>query len=187
MIIFELLAIAGIAIFLYAKYHYTKWIRLGFPSIPPTLGIGNLKDVITRRQSFGLSIYELYKQSVAPYVGLFLFYRPAILIRDPALIKAVLSTDFSHFHDRGLYTRPEKDPISDNIFVMEGKRWRNLRAKFTPIFTSGRLKNMLTTMTEKGDVMQKLLAKPADNCEIIDVKDIVNRFVCLLVILIVLK
>lgn len=175
MFLFIALAFVVSAFILYAQFHYAKWERLGFPSIAPTMFIGNLKPVIKRQQSFGLCIYDLYKQSTAPYVGLFLFYRPAILIRDPGLIKQVLSTNFAHFHDRGLYSRPTEDPISDNIFAMEGKRWRTLRAKFTPIFTSGRLKNMLNTMTTTGAVMQQLLAKSADNCEIVDIKDMVNR------------
>lgn len=162
--------------FLVRYYFFSYWDRLGFPYLVPTMFIGNLWPVVSSKTSFGLNLYELYKKSTDRFVGVYLFYRPALLIRDAALVKRVLSTDFNSFHDRGVYSRPKEDPISDHIFAMEGQRWRELRAKFTPIFTSGRLKNMLPTICEKGDQFQKLMQQLASNDTAIELKDLTNRY-----------
>lgn len=173
---YTMIAIVLAAFFLVRKYLYSYWDRLGFPYLVPTMFIGNLWSVVSGKTSFGLNIYELYKKSNERFVGVYLFYRPALLIRDVSLTKRVLSTDFIHFHDRGIYSRPHEDPISDNLFSMEGQRWRELRAKFTPIFTSGRLKNMFPTICEKGDQLQTLMLPLAAKGEVVEMKDLTCRY-----------
>lgn len=156
---------------------FTHWQRHGFDSIAPQLPWGNLAATMLRRTSFGVNICELYARSTAPLIGVYLLWRPALLVRCPRLARQMLGPDFAHFHDRGVYSRPREDPISDNLFAMEGHRWRQLRAQLTPMFTAGRLKTMLPTMAEKGDNLVRALRVPADGDSgvVVDMKDFVSR------------
>lgn len=163
-------------IFIYFKYVlYTYWEKLGVPYLKPTIPLGNLASLTFRKTSFGLNIYELYKQTTEPFIGVYLYYRPALLFRDISLVKRVLCTDFNHFVDRGIYYRPKEDPISDSVFAMTGNRWRNLRAKFTPTFTSGRLKGMLPTIVDKGENLGNILKTEANNNNVVDIKNFTTR------------
>lgn len=171
-----LVGILLVTVIIYFKYVlYTYWEKLGVPFIKPTLIFGNLGRVTLRKTSFGLNIYELYQQTKEPFIGIYLYYRPALLVRDASLVKQILSTDFNHFVDRGMYSRPKEDPISDSLFAMTGNRWRNLRAKFTPLFTTGRLKSMMPAVNEKADNLQNILKPFADNGEITDIKNWSSR------------
>lgn len=102
-----------------------------------------------------MAIYDLYKSTKGPVVGTYLTLRPALLIREAQLAHDVLVKDFASFHDRGVYVDEENDPISAGLFAMEGAKWKSLRAKLTPSFTSGKLKAMFETSDAVGD---KLIA-----------------------------
>ncbi|GLG95811.1 Cytochrome P450 9c1 [Gryllus bimaculatus] len=77
-----------------------------------------------------------------------MFKLPFLWIRDPEIIKRVLVKDFAHFHDRGMAMDEEKNPLSANLFNLPGARWRALRTKLTPTFTSGKMKMMFELMHE---------------------------------------
>lgn len=154
---------------------FTYWSRQGIPALSPSLPFGNLFDTMTRKMSFGENIKDLYGLTKEPMIGLYLLWRPAILLRNASLVKQVLGKDFAYFHDRGIYTRPEADPISDSIFAMTGQRWKQLRSKLSPMFTAGRLKIMLPTLVEKADHLVKTLVPNASLEETIEMKDFTSR------------
>lgn len=167
-----------VSILVYVRFFtFNHWNRHGIPSLVPSLPFGNLADTMLRKLSFGVNLFELYFKTTEPLIGLYLLWRPAILLRDPALVKRVLVADFAHFHDRGIYTRPEADPMSDSIFAMTGHRWKALRSKLTPMFTAGRLKIMLPTVFDKADHLVDILAPKAEAGETIEIKDFTSRFV----------
>lgn len=164
------------AIFLYIRYVYSHWRRHGFPFLQPTFPFGNLGLVASRKAAFGVNIYELHKQSQERFVGMFMLLRPAILIRDATLVKRILGVDFNYFHDRGVYCNPQYDPLSENMFAMSGHRWKSLRAKLTPTFTSGKLKNMMSTILAEGDRLQQYLEPHAADNAVVEMKDLLSRF-----------
>lgn len=93
------------------------------------------------------SLAEVYKQIYdkfpsEPHVGFYLGTKPALLLRDLENIQAVLSGDFQNFHSRGIVTNPN-DILADNVlFIDDYPRWKVLRQKLSPVFTSLKLKNM---------------------------------------------
>lgn len=175
MIVIYLIVITVSALYLYFKLLFTHWRQRGFPYIEPKVPFGNLELVATRKSSFGVNLYQLYKATTEPIVGIYLFFRPALLIRDVTLIKRVLVTDFEYFHDRGVCYNPKNDPLSAHLFSMPGHQWKVLRKKLTPIFTSGKLKEMLPAIITIGEHLQGFLKPFADKGAVVDIKDILNR------------
>lgn len=176
---FAFLLVAVCAVLAYVRLViFTHWRRHGFEFIVPQLPWGNLAATMLRHTSFGVDIAQLYARSTGPLIGVYLLWRPALLVRCPRLARQMLGADFAYFHDRGVYSRPRADPISDNLFAMEGRRWRQLRAQLTPMFTAGRLKMMLPTMAEKADNLVRALHSAAGGdakVATVDMKDFVSR------------
>ncbi|KXJ68265.1 hypothetical protein RP20_CCG004662 [Aedes albopictus] len=177
MLFIYTVALLVIAATLSLKYVYSYWDRHGLPNVKPHIPFGNLKTVVNKTESFGFAINQVYWQTKGQLVGIYLFFRPAILIRDAHLAQQIMTTDFNHFHDRGIYCNEEGDPFSANLFALPGRRWRNLRNKLTPLFTGGKLRGMMPTILEVGDKLQKYLEPVAERQEVVDIRDIVSRFV----------
>lgn len=142
----------------YVKHLFSFWSRQGIPSLPPTI----FGPVLRQKECFGVLIRDIHLKSKEPFLGLYYLYRPALLVRDPALVKRIFTTDFDHFVDRGVYCDPVHDPIGNNLFCMTGKPWKDLRVKLTPTFTSGKLKNMFPTIVEKNEVLRDHLLHIAE-------------------------
>jgi len=70
----------------------------------------------------------------------------------------------------------ELEPLSGHLFLLPGKRWRNLRVKLSPTFTSGKMKMMFQTLVDCGQELGSILEKSASNEEIIEIKDILARY-----------
>lgn len=171
-----LFSIVAVVSFIFRQFTY--WRRLGFTEIQPSLIVGNVKSVAKGKASFGLAIYDLYKQSNAsPFVGIYLFFRPALLINDIDLVKTVLNSDFSHFHDRGVYHNAQHDPLSGGLFQLGGQEWKNLRVKMTPAFSSAKLKNMFQTFHTVAAELERYISEKAQNgCEL-EMKDLLSRYI----------
>lgn len=161
-------------------YTYSYWSRNNFPSLKPKIPYGNLQKVAKGKTNFGLCIADLYEQSrnKAKVVGIYLFYRPALLISDAYIVKNILTTDFKHFHDRGIYINEKNDPFSVNLFSLRGERWKNARAMLTHTFSSSKLKVMFPTYLELGQRLENYLSGKLDkkNECVIDVKNLLERF-----------
>lgn len=83
-------------------------------------------------------IYSHYTD--LPYVGIYKFYSPIILLRDPDIIKDVLIKEFNKFHDNAVEVDEKLSSVlSKNPFVLKGEKWKSIRSKLTPCFTSGRV------------------------------------------------
>jgi len=87
--------------------------------------------------------------------GSYSFSKPILLLCDPELVKQILTKDFGSFHDHGFPNDPENDPLSGNLFNVSGERWKKLRAKLSPTFTSGRIKGMFPLIHECVEELQE--------------------------------
>ncbi|XP_017084417.2 probable cytochrome P450 6d5 [Drosophila eugracilis] len=178
MIVIYLLISAVTLLYVYLKYTFSYWDRKGFPSTGVSIPFGALDSVTKGKRSFGLAIYDMYKATKEPVVGLYLTLRPALLVRDAQLAHDILVKDFSKFHDRGVYVDEENDPMSAGLFQMEGANWRALRTKLTPSFTSGKLKAMFETSDSVGDKLVSTIKAdlPETGSKEIDIKSLMSTY-----------
>lgn len=90
-------------VYAYVKYAYTYWKRRGVKCLPPTFPFGNFADSFLQRVSIGELVEKMYHQTKDPFVGIYGATRPTLLVRDSALIHQILTKDFQHFTDRGMF------------------------------------------------------------------------------------
>ena len=137
-------------LYLYIKHvKYNYWHSKNVHHDKPILLVGNILPLATGSESIGNVIkasYDKFKQH--KFHGLYMLLKPALIITDPELIRMILIKDFNKFADRGLYNNEKVDPLSGNLFQIGGERWKILRAKMSPTFTSGKLKQMFLLIME---------------------------------------
>ncbi|XP_013140391.1 PREDICTED: cytochrome P450 6B1-like isoform X1 [Papilio polytes] len=157
------------SVFTLVYFYFTRtfdyWKNKNVPGPKPLPLFGNIKDSVLRRRHAALvfkSIYDEYTNEKV--VGVYRMTSPCLLLRDLDVIKNVMIKDFDQFVDRGVSF--SKDGLGLNLFHADGDTWRVLRNRFTPVFTSGKLKNMLYLMTERGeqfvDYVENLRAKQSE-------------------------
>lgn len=142
----------------------------------PTIPYGNLKGVgTTIHLVYKLNeYYERFKKK-APAYGLYFFVNPTIVITDLEVVKDVLVRNFDAFHNRGIYSNIEDDPLSGHLFALEDTEWKNMRAKLTPTFTSGKMKMVFGTITDIADTLVAHI-KDDPTTEVIEMKDMLAKF-----------
>lgn len=126
----------------------------------------------------GMALYDVYRNSKERFLGTFLLFRPAVLIRDAELARRVLTQDFASFHDRGVYVDEKNNPLSASIFALRGQSWRSMRHMLSPCFTSGKLKAMYSTSEDIGNKMVAHLQKelPENGAKEVDLKEVMQIY-----------
>lgn len=102
---FWLLAIGLILLGIWLKLRHINgfWQRRGVPFFPGTVFVGNMKDMCTFSKPIVNVLEDLYNSPAAKdsaAVGIHIFLRPALMVRDLDLIKAILVKDFTSFNNR---------------------------------------------------------------------------------------
>lgn len=163
-------------IFLLLKWTYSYWDRKGFKTLPDFYYFTGHFKLDFGRKSLAEMMMRLYN-STEPFIGIYFLFSPKLLIRDPALIRSILIKDFStHFTDRGVSSNEEVEPLSGHLFGLPGQKWKNLRAKLSPAFSSGKLKAMLPTIVACGSKLQNYLSTFAENGDLLDVPEIASNY-----------
>lgn len=134
---------------IYLKHVYSFWERKGVPHVPPIFPYGNIKGIGKTIHSCELitSLYNRLKGK-GKLFGIYGYFNPVAIATDLDLIKSVLIRDFSYFENRGMYYNEKDDPLSAHLFSLEGSKWRKLRAKLTPTFTTGKVKMMFSAVVQ---------------------------------------
>ncbi|CAD0195179.1 unnamed protein product [Chrysodeixis includens] len=89
---------------------------------------------------------SIYDKHDADVIGTSSGTVQTLLLKNPQDIQAVLTGEFSKFNSRGFLLNPN-DVLADNLlFMNDVQKWKMVRQKLTPVFTSARLKNMFYIM-----------------------------------------
>lgn len=163
-------------IYFYVKHIYSYWERRGVESLRPTFPFGNFTKTFMQTASMAELTAELYESTDSPHIGFYGGLRPMLLIRDPNTVQRIFCKDFQHFQDRGLHTGPGYDPLSENLVNLSGEKWKNMRTRLSPTFTSGKLKAMFATMVGCGEPLQQYLEKCSEKQEPTEMREVAASF-----------
>lgn len=158
---------------------FKHWRKKGVIEMEPRAFVGNFGKCFLMKISPGQYFKKIYDYGKGlPYIGIYLFDRPTLILRDPELIKRILIKDFNYFSDR--YSRAAiTDRLGNsNLFMIKNPDWKLVRSKLTPIFTSGRLKNMFVLMEEVGKDLDTFLESQLtqDKTCTLEMKEICAKF-----------
>lgn len=147
-----LIATLAIVFYIWQRRTYNYWQRLGVKSIKPSPIFGNMRTFLMCKVSFYDQIRLLHNTAGfenEPLIGVYLLHRPALVLKDLELIKTVMIKKFNYFTNRALQTDPHHDPLgNNNLFFVRNPEWKDLRNKISPVFTSGKIKQMYPLMVE---------------------------------------
>jgi cytochrome P450 family 6 len=164
-------------LYVYFKNKFNYWKKRGVLYLKPSFPFGNCVDIVLMRKSFGEAYTKHYKMFTGNKCGgIYFVHRPQLLIRDPDVIKNILVKDFDHFHDHGFAFDEKIDPLSGNLFMLTGVKWKELRTKLSPTFTSGKMKMMFQTLVDCGVELREHLKKSAGQEDILELRDVLAKF-----------
>ncbi|XP_058820811.1 probable cytochrome P450 6a23 [Topomyia yanbarensis] len=151
----------------------TFWADRNVPHNPP-----NFERNLDPSIHMGRKLQKYYHQFKGqyPFAGHYFFIKPVALAIDLELLKCIFVKDFQYFHDRGTYYNERDDPLSAHLFNQEGTKWRNLRMKLSPTFTSGKMKMMYPAMIKAGKQFSDYMEEKVSMESELELKDLLARF-----------
>lgn len=171
------IAVLVTAFYLWCKHKYNYWARKGIEFVEPSFFGGNLSKTLLMRENPIIELKEACDKIQGKYGGIFMLINPVLMLKDPEMIKQILVKDFDYFTDRGFYVNEKVDPLTDNLLMVGGEKWRKMRQKLTPAFTTGKLKQMIPIFMEIGRKLQDSLLKVVNSEENkIEARDLMSRY-----------
>lgn len=138
-----------LAAYLFMTRKFNYWKKRGVTEIKPLPFFGNMADCMLQKQSPGFLMKDLYNQSKGlPYIGIYVFDKPCLLIRDREILKDILVKEFNIFPNHNFKSSAHDQLGNSSLFAIKNPTWKLLRNKLTPIFTSGKLKTMFNLLME---------------------------------------
>lgn len=164
-------------IVVYFKWQYTYWWRRNVNYLEPHIPWGSIQDPTKINQFVSVqNLYNEMRKKDWKHAGVYMLTNPNYLLADPELIKKVLVKDFHNFADRGMYYNEDVEPIGAHLFAIGGKKWSKLRSKFSPTFTSSKMKMMFKTMVNCEKNLKEKMEEEYLQGKPIDIREIVACF-----------
>lgn len=130
--------------YVYLLSNYNYWKKRSVFSPNSSSLVGNLPGQVTGKRHFVYDLDDLYKEykNKHPFIGIFHFRQPRLLVFDPEIIKSVMIKYFRYF--QGTEFTGKIDKSSDKLFgshpfFLVGDEWRSKRAEISPAFTNTRV------------------------------------------------
>lgn len=169
------------AIYTFLVWDFNRWKKVGINGPKPKLLFGNLPNVLTQKRHAFYDYQKIYNDfKDEPVVGFFSIRTAQLMIRDPELVKEVLSKSFRYFAANefsGLVDEKSDPLFARNPFSLTGEKWKARRAEITPAFTNNRIKALSTLMDEVCVRMSEYVTqniKPYDTA--LDVKELMAKY-----------
>lgn len=164
-------------IVLYYKWSFNYWKKKNIPHPKPAIPLGNILShsyTLTSMHNFLKLTYDQMKAEGHKHCGLYFVSRPFYMPIDPEYVKAILTKDFVHFADRGLYYDEKQEPLGAHLLVLEGEQWKKMRTKFTPTFTGGKIRLMFEGLMSCAQKMSEAVHEIDEHP--VDIKEICACF-----------
>ncbi|XP_015434757.1 PREDICTED: probable cytochrome P450 6a14 [Dufourea novaeangliae] len=177
-----LVTLCGVSVILFLLYYYLTsnfnyWKNRGVSGPRPVPIFGNLRQMIMKNLFLGEILKQMYNEyKHEPAFGIFVRRAPILIVNDLDLIKDILIKDFSLFADRGIQLYPKVEPLCEHLFNLEEERWRLLRTRLSPVFTSGKIKEMFPLVAECGQHLEKYLEKLVSKGDPVECREIAAKY-----------
>lgn len=172
-----LLLLIPVLLYYYIQKSHQYWGKKGVYTLKPHPIFGHSAETFLHSVSGTAHWHRIYKETEGhKYVGYYRFHRPMFLVRDPELVKHILTKDFPYFSDRFSYLANPRDLLTQHLFTEEGDKWKRLRAKLTPTFSSGKLKQMFPLMVDCANILGEVLADEVKKNPVLEMKDMAARY-----------
>ncbi|XP_063621076.1 probable cytochrome P450 6a13 [Cydia splendana] len=175
--ILVLLALLAVLVYYFGIRNHDYWAKKNVKHDPPVFLFGNNFKGFCGWQSFTEVANDLYNRYPdEKVVGYYRGSTPELYIRDPDIVRNILSNDFAYFYRRGLGRNPELDPLLANLFHADGDLWKLMRQRLTPAFTTARLKAMFPLVVRCAERLQGVAREAAARPGACDVRELMARF-----------
>ncbi|KZC12579.1 putative cytochrome P450 28d1, partial [Dufourea novaeangliae] len=145
---------------LYVISVYTYWKRRGVPTADGFIPLfGHFLPIYSLRINMGTHFQKMYNDCKKHSMfGIYDILNPILVVREPRLVKTILQTNFSSFHENAWKLAPGVDPLlQKNPFFAEAEQWMAARKRLTYAFTSMRLKILFQAVAGVGKKFQDFL------------------------------
>ncbi|XP_013141721.1 PREDICTED: cytochrome P450 6B6-like isoform X2 [Papilio polytes] len=178
MLAAALILVVLVALYLHGTKTFRYWEKRGIKYEKPVPFIGTYLPVMFRVKSMAQLAVDLYwKYPNKRVVGCYRLMRPELVVRDPVLVKQILVTDFVYFNERGFNTHKTYiEPLSKNLFFIDGDIWKLLRQRMTPAFTSGKIRAMFPLIVERAERLQNNAINVPSTGGVLDAREIMARY-----------
>lgn len=164
-------------LYLYGTRTFNYWKNRGVKHDWPLPFFGNNWKQFVQQASMCMMATEVYnKYPEEKVVGFFRGTSPELIIRDPEIAKKVLISDFQHFYARGFIPhKTDIEPLLQNLFFADGDLWKLIRQRFTPAFSTSKLKGMFPIITDRVEKLQ-ILADDITKKNSYDARELMARY-----------
>ncbi|XP_063360820.1 cytochrome P450 6B6-like [Cydia amplana] len=175
--IFVLLVLLAILVYYFGTRNYDYWAKRKVKHDPPVFLFGNNFKGFFGRQSSTEIANNLYNRFPnEKVVGYYRGSTPELYIRDPDIVRDIISNNFAYFYPRGLGRNPEVEPLHASLFHADGDLWKLTRQRLTPAFTTARLKAMFPLVVRCAERLQGVARAAAARPDTCDAHELMARF-----------
>lgn len=157
-------------IYWFYKRCFQYWSSRGIPGPEPTIVFGNMASIM--KISWDKLYYEWIKEHGDTF-GIYEGWRPILVISKAEDVKDVTVKNFHKFINRR-YLGGDSDG-KKILFFREGDDWKRLRAVLSPVFSSGKMKQMYPLMKDCLDLFIHQIDKIVSNGEDVHCKKLYGK------------
>ncbi|XP_064615542.1 cytochrome P450 3A29-like [Liolophura sinensis] len=163
-----LATLAVILLYLYGTWPYSFFSERGIPGPKPLPFIGNLVDFFTKEE---LVNERKWVKQYGKIYGYYIGRQPVLCVHDQVILEKIMVKNFSQFCNREGDT-PNNPPMDQCLIFLRDSHWRGMRNVVLPSFTSGRLKEMVSVITDCGRQMDGIFQELAETGKSAQLKDL---------------
>nr|AZR39441.1 cytochrome P450 [Agasicles hygrophila] len=171
-------ALIGLSTLIFVAYKYMTrnfkyWKNRNVAGPKPSPFFGNFKEISTFKSTIAEGLKNIYDSHDGPYVGIFVFDKPVLLIKSPDLVNAILVKDSALFLNKTFDVAKHNNIERNLLFFQNMPDWKQNRTKMTPAFSPVKLKGMFPLITE---VANDFISYVSSKSETIDIKETSSFF-----------